>query len=119
MEGVAGGDHHRPARDLLAAETVGVAAAVEALVRGADQWRNRGEEGDPVQHPGGDRGVLVYPLALGEAQRPRLLQLAGCADLVDVVEQGAVAEAVELGAGEAEPTTDLERGRRPRWRGRR
>jgi hypothetical protein len=65
------------------------------------------QEGDALEHAGADRGVLVHPLALGGGQRAGLAEdLAGDADLADVVEEGAVAEAVQLGAGNAHPGAD-------------
>ena len=78
-------------------QPVGVAAAVEALVGGADQRRDRRQEGDPLQHAGADRGVGVHRPRSSGAQRAGLAQqLAGDADLADVVQQGAVAEPVQL-----------------------
>ena len=110
MEGVAGGDHHRPARDLARRQPVRVAAAVVALVRRADQRRDRGEEGDPLQHAGADRGVLVHPGALLGGQRTGLAEdLGGDRDLADVVEEGAVAEAVELDPLDPHPLADPDR----------
>ncbi len=51
-----------------------------------------------------DRRVGVHPLALVGAQRPRLAQqLAGNADLADVVQQRAVAESVQLGPADSQP----------------
>ena len=88
-------------------QAVRVAAAVEALMGRADQRRDWGEEGDALEHAGADRRVLVHPLALVGAQRPGLAQdLAGDADLADVVEQGAVAEPVQLDAADAHPGAD-------------
>ena len=91
------GQQHVPSRG--PALLVCLVGLVVALVRRADQWRDRGEEGDPLEHPGADRRVLVHATALLVGERAGLAQdLGGDADLADVVEKGAVAEPVELGA---------------------
>ena len=49
----------------------------------------------------------IHPRPLGRAQRPGLAEdLAGNADLADVVQEGAVAESIQLGAGDAKAPAD-------------
>jgi hypothetical protein len=84
VEGVAHGDDAGGQRDRVAAEAVGVAGAVVALVDGADERRDVGQQRDAPQQRGADGGVLLDLLELAGGEAPRLGQQLGAdADLAD------------------------------------
>ena len=110
VERVGDVDDPRAERDLLALQAVGIAGAVEALVVVADRRNGVAEEAEPVDDAGALVGVALHqrPLLLRQARR---LQQDRVRDrqLADVVEEGRVAEQVELHVRESELTTDRER----------
>ena len=90
-------------RDRLAHQAVGVAAAVPALVRGAHDEADVGEQAaDLLEHPLALDGVGLHDRPLVVVQRPGLVDdLVGHGDLADVVQQraelgGAAGVLVEL-----------------------
>ncbi len=103
-----------------AGQLVGVAVAVPALVRVADERPDRREELDRLEDPLADErvGRHLGPLLLG--QGPGLVQEARRdRELADVVERGGVAEHPQLLAAPAEQAPDRHRvvGDRRRVRG--
>ena len=91
VEGVAGGDDAGGDRDRLAGQAVGIAAAVPALVRGADDDADAGEQAaDLLQHPLALDGVGLHDRPLLVVERAGLVDdLVGHGDLADVVQQRA------------------------------
>ncbi len=87
--GVAGGDDPRQRRDLLAAEPVGVARAVVALVAGADDLADLAEQAaDAVQEPLALDRVALDDLELLGRERAGLVDdLVRDSELADVVQQ--------------------------------
>ena len=77
--------------DVLALETVRIAAAVPALVLGPHHGANPVEEGHGRHDPLADDGVLAHDGRLLLVERAGLVQdIAGNADLPDVVQQRAI-----------------------------
>src|SRR4051812_22960844 len=95
--GVARPDDPRRDRDRLAGETVRVAAAVPALVDGADDGRGGLQQRNPAEQLGADLRMLLYLGVLVIGERGRFgEQLAAHADLADVMQQGRVANVALL-----------------------
>ncbi len=105
--GVAGEEDAGAERDRLAGEAVGVAAAVPALVGGADDRPDRGEELDRPDDPLADDRVLLDLVPLLVGQRAGLVEgPARDGELADVVEGGGVAEHPQLLGVHPEPAAD-------------
>src|SRR5919204_223695 len=86
----------------VAGEAVGVAAAVPALVRRADQRVDVLEERDLLEQARADRRVLLDLVELLAREAAWLRQqLAAHADLADVVQQPRVADGAHLVGAEA------------------
>ena len=97
-------------RDLLAAEPVRVAGAVEALVVVADRRHRVLEEAEAVDDARALLGVALHQRPLLARQARRLEEdRVRDRELADVVEERRVAEQVELRLREAELAADRER----------
>ena len=100
----------RAERDLVPAQTVRIAGAVEALVVVPDRRHGVGHEAETVDDPGSLGGVPAHQAPLLGVETRRLHQdRVRDRQLADVVEEGGVAEKVELGTGEVELAADRER----------
>ena len=87
---------------LLALQAVGVAAAVPALVVVADDGREVARHAQRVADALADLGVLAHDAELVVRQRAGLVEdVLGDADLADVVQQGAVGDALQLAVAQA------------------
>ena len=110
VQGVAGVDDARLDRNLLALEAVRVARAIPSLVLGPNDGAQRGEERHGGEDAFADHRVLAHDGKFLRRQRPGLLQdVAGDADLADVVEQGSVLEQAQLVGGQVEPLPYVDR----------
>ena len=90
--GVAGGDDPGGERDPLAGESIRIAAAVPALVAGANGGCEVGEGGDPRHQVTTGAGVPAHGRRLGLGQRARLEQdLTRHSDLADVMQERCIA----------------------------
>src|SRR6266851_4503679 len=111
VEGVAA--HHDPCRprDPFACEAVGIAAAVPALVAGADERADLAEEAaDPREQAFALDRVCLDQLALVGGQRARLVDdLLRDADLADIVQQRCQLRLTPFAWGDFELVGDGER----------
>jgi hypothetical protein len=104
VEGVAHGDDASAERDLVARQAVRVAAAVEALVAGADQRRHRAERRRGAQDALADDRVLAHERPLPVVERPGLGEnRVRHGHLADVVELGGPGHALAVLTRESEP----------------
>ena len=103
-------DDRRLERDVLAAQAIGIAEAVPALVVVADGGNGVLERGDPRHDLGPAVHVLPHDRRLGAVERARLREdRVGHPDLPDVVEEGRRRERSELLGRKAELAADRER----------
>ena len=119
VQGIAGVDDARLDRNLLSFEAVRVSRAIPSLVLGPNDRAQRGKERNGGEDAFADHRVLAHDGKFLRRQRPGLLQdVAGDADLADVVEQGSVLEQAQLVGGQVEslPHVDRELGGFPRVR---
>ena len=90
-EGVADEDDLGAERDAVAREAVRVAAAVPALVAGADELPDAHQRGRGLHDPLADQRVAAHERPLLLVERPALVQ--------DGLRQGDLAHVVQLGGG--------------------
>src|SRR6185312_14093828 len=108
VEGVADRDDAGAERDVGAGEAVGVAAAVEGLVRGADELRGAAERGGGGDDPLADDGVPAHEGPFLVVEGSRLVDDGVWdGDLADVVQRGGVAYLGEILAVDAGAAGDL------------
>jgi hypothetical protein len=93
IECVAEGNDPRPDRDEVAAETVGIAAAVPALVMMPDDRGESARQGERSADSFADHRMAPHdrPLVIGKLARFRQDRL-GDSDLADVVQERPVGE---------------------------
>ena len=96
-------DDLREDRDFVAAQAVGIAAAVEALVVVPDDLADEPQRTQLAAQPVADHGVLLHQLELFARERRRLEQQGvRDADLADVVQVAAAIEGRDILGGPAE-----------------
>ncbi len=116
LERVAGMDDARLNGNSLATEPIRVAAAVPSLMLRSDDRSDPRQEWDRGHDPFADYRMLLHDSHLFVIEGPRLVQdVAGHADLSDVVEQRSVLEEAQHVSREPEALTDRlgERGGLP------
>ena len=110
VERVGDVDDPRAERDVLPAQPVRVAGAVEALVVVLDRRHGVAEEAEPVDDPRALLRVVLHERPLQPGERRRLEEdRVRDRELADVVEERRVTEQVELGLREADLPADRER----------
>src|SRR2546421_621158 len=106
-------------RNLLALQAIGIAGPIPALVFGSNDGTERRQELDRGEDPLADYRMLPHDGELFWRERSRLLEdIAGDADLADVVQQRAILQQAQLFAGQPQPPPDIdgELGGLPRMR---
>ena len=99
-----------PERDVLAAQPLGIAVAVPALVMMVDDGHGAGEEGNVLDEPPTHFGMRPHHLPLVRREGTRLEEnRIGNADLADVVEDDAVLDVARLRLGHAVGVSHRER----------
>ena len=103
LEDVGDGEHAHRRREVLGAQPVRIAAAVEALVMRGGERREVREAGDALEDPRGDERVLADLRALRGGQPGGLVEDAvGDRQLADVVEHRRAPQVGDLGLVGAE-----------------
>ena len=109
MEGVAGVDDARLDWNLLTLEAIRIAGAVPALVLRPNDGTQRGKEGHGSKNALADNRVLAHDGKFLGRQRSGLLQdVAGDADLADVVEQGTILQQAQLVGRQMKALSDVD-----------